>query len=145
MKNPNILLTKALALRDSGQAEEALQIFEQFSDNDAIDIKARAIGNRARCLLQLSRYPEEEELLRESLALLNEEQSYNAKTNLGYAFLWLAEVFFKQGKVNDAKTNILLAREVWLEYAPGHLSQLKELESFLDDTDKEINPISKSS
>ena len=78
LSNDNsVLIDRALALRDSGKCGEALTIFENLDSKEpAIDL-----GNKARCFIMLKKYIEAEELLKQSLKLLQGEHSYEDRTN----------------------------------------------------------------
>lgn len=63
--------------------------------------------------------------------MLRLDSTYRSKTNLGYAYLWLAGIRNEQGKSTDAQAFLLLARETWEEYAPGLLSETKALDTLI--------------
>ncbi len=114
---------KALALRDSGQYKEALKIFQQLLEKK---VDAPNLGNTACCLIKLKRHAEAETLLQKSLILLLENNDYNSKTNLGYAYLWIADAMYEQKKYYEANAFLYLVKHHWSEYAPGLLYKVEE-------------------
>lgn len=121
----DFLNTLGLAIRDSGDYQKALEIFkEEHSEHDDDSNKATTLGNIARCYLKLGRYDESERLLGKSLLLSRNGNDYATKLNNGYAYLWIAETFYEQGKIRETSAFIRLCRAIWSEFAPGLLSTL---------------------
>ena len=138
--NYSVLQIRALALRDLGELAQSLSIFRQI-DMENKEYNATTPGNIACCLIKLKQYNEAESLLRKSLRILKIETDYISCTNTGYAYLWLAEAMYEQGKYIDANAFLLLAKEVWSEYAPGLLSKVNELENMLVNSEND-EPVS---
>jgi tetratricopeptide (TPR) repeat protein/predicted phosphodiesterase len=124
----DITYTNALALRDRGDIIKALEIFKQMEENSS------TVGNIARCLQKKGDYNESINQLRLSLQLLQKDDDLTANTNRGYAYLWIAEVFKKQGRVIDAKVFLYLCEKIWKEYAPGLLSLSSDISTQLVST-----------
>jgi predicted MPP superfamily phosphohydrolase/tetratricopeptide (TPR) repeat protein len=123
--------SRALSLRDIGKYEEALKLFDEVKSNDPgeVDTIGMAIyfGNRASCLIKLTEYESAKVLLRKCLFILTNHTSYLSLSNIGYAYLWLSDIFFKQESFNESKAFIMLAHDVWTEYAPGLLSKIDDI------------------
>jgi 3',5'-cyclic AMP phosphodiesterase CpdA/tetratricopeptide (TPR) repeat protein len=119
--------SRALALRDIGKYEEALSLFDELQkesiDSDTVN-EAIYQGNRARCLLKLNRYDLAEVHLKKSILFLIKDVSYLSTSNMGFAYLWLAEAFFEQKKYKQSKAFLILAQNIWTEYAPGLLDKV---------------------
>ncbi|MEC0094372.1 hypothetical protein [Paenibacillus macquariensis] len=114
--------TRALAFRDSGErVTEALMLFDSM-DEELVSSHA-LVGNKARCYYILKNYSKAEELLNKSLFMLLSETSYYAHSNLGFAYLWLVELMYDQGKIKESRAFFNLVQDVWLEYAPGLISK----------------------
>ena len=120
---------KAMALRDSGRAQEALEILDPT--NEVAQAQETVLGNSARCMFKMKKYTEAESLLRSSLTLLLNHRGYVPRTNLGYAYMWLAENMQAQDRVREAKAFLLMAKHMWREYAPFLLPQLEPLATVL--------------
>jgi len=128
--------TKALAERDSGKYEAALQYFEDRIKSDGNETD---YGNAARCLFYLNRLSESEHYIRKSLHSLKKPSTHTDHLNLGYAYLWIAELMEALGNINEAHCFIFLTRNTWNEYAPGLLFHLDELTRKLHLDDKPVS------
>lgn len=121
--------TRALALRDSGNNEDALKIF--LKHDKSTNRGSSDLGNIARCYYNLERHEEAEEFLRQSLVLLLNGGDYLSNMNCGYAYLWIAENLFSQKRVFEAKAFLVLAKEIWNTYCPGLLTKTASVEDIL--------------
>jgi tetratricopeptide (TPR) repeat protein len=124
-------MSRALVLRDTGRVDEALQVFRRYAEEGDAVTRAGSLGNSARCYLKLGRPEQALELLRESLALLTAEKGYESRANTGYAYLWIAEALLAMGRSESAKAFLTLAQDVWQEYSPVLLRELKDLQQTL--------------
>lgn len=113
--------TRALALRDTGRCQEALDLFRSIGGTRKHGYDASDAGNIARCLMKVQQYDEAEELLAQSLVLLLQRDDLWSKTNRGYAYLWIAELCHAQGLIKEAVAFLRLGNVMWTEYAPGLL------------------------
>lgn len=124
----SVKFTRALALRESGKVQEALELFNEIKlTDDDEDDTATHLGNCARCYLKLKDYKKAKEYLTKSLRLLINDDAYISCTNVGYAYVWLAELMFEQQEYEDSKFFLLLGEKVWGEYAPGLLPNIMEI------------------
>lgn len=122
--------SRALALRDIGKYKEALNLFDELHNESIDDDSVREAiyqGNRARCLLNLNRYDLAEVHLKKSIMILTKYASYLTTSNVGFAYLWLAEAFFEQKKYKQSKAFLILADNIWAEYAPGLLDKVYQV------------------
>ncbi|ODA41811.1 metallophosphoesterase [Desulfosporosinus sp. BG] len=126
--------TRALALRDSGDNEEAVKFFKG-RNKSTNNMSSSDLGNIARCYYNLGRHEEAEEFLRQSLVQLLKGNDYISKMNCGYAYLWIAENLFSQKRVFEAKAFLVLAKDIWNTYCPGLLPKTKYVEEKLLQTD----------
>lgn len=123
----NVKHIKALSLRESDHVVQALELFEELGSLDDDDeSEATYLGNCARCYFKLGMFDKAEESLKKSLQLLSMDSTYSSITNIGYGYLWLAEVMFEQNQFRRSKAFLILAEKVWEEYAPGLLSHIVE-------------------
>lgn len=127
---------KALTLRDSGNPEEALKIFEKGEKKSATS------GNIARCYQLMGEKEKARDFFIKSIKLLKEETetqriTHLNQTNFGYAFLWVAEYFFECKEYEKSFAFVFLTFEKWKEYAPGLLYKLKDLDLKLVSLGKE--------
>jgi predicted phosphodiesterase/tetratricopeptide (TPR) repeat protein len=106
---------KGMILRDNGQVEEALRVFEANSESNA------RCGNIARCCQLLGQYEEALNRMRECLDGLNHGVELVDRVNKGYAYLWISEIYYEMKKFDKAKIFLILCQENWKEYAPGLL------------------------
>jgi hypothetical protein len=121
-------MIRALSFRDSGNLTEAKVLFNELiqSDNENAEHK----GNMARTLMKLEQFDEAEILLRESLIILKEK--IGSSPNIGYAYMWIAELLFKQQKYHESAAFISLAISIWTVYAPLLLREVQNLKTKLD-------------
>ncbi len=119
---PGIKYLKALAYRDSGdKVKEALILFDEIEGKEEKEKSHAYLGNKARCYYILKEYPKAEKFIKQSLIKILSETSYYAHSNLGFAYLWLVEIMYEQGKLKESRAFFNLVKSVWEEYAPGLL------------------------
>jgi len=123
----NAANTYALSLRDSGQVKEALEFFLTRIIKDNPD--PSNYGNIARCFAKQKDYIKAENYVRQSLIILLGMKTFLASLNTGYAYLWTAEIMYEQQKYIECNAFLLLARQVWSEYAPGLSYLIQEAET----------------
>ncbi|WP_168121267.1 metallophosphoesterase [Paenibacillus sp. HB172176] len=123
----DVKFTKALALRESGDVNEALELFNELRLTDDESEEATYLGNCARCYLKLKDYEKAKEYLINSLQLLLKDDTYVSCTNVGYAYVWLAELMFDKQEYKDSKLFLLLGEKIWEEYAPGLMPNIIEI------------------
>ena len=113
--------TRALALRDSGQIDEALAIFLNGHDLPAVltddHVKSKRgaafYGNIGRCLFKRGDIQHALILYGKSFDLLEKDTDATSMLNLGYAALWIGEALFASGKIVDAAAFFRLATITW--------------------------------
>ena len=64
----------------------------------------------------------------------------NDYVNQGYAYFWIAEIYYQQDKAEEANVFMTLCQEIWKEYSPGLLSQTEELLTLLENKNMEMKP-----
>ncbi|WP_158674415.1 metallophosphoesterase [Lysinibacillus antri] len=116
----DIKYTRALSLRDFGEVEEALSLFNELKDTSVKE--AEYLGNCAKCYHKLGDFDKAETLIKQSLELLLEDSSYSSFTNLGYAYLWYSEIMYDKEDFKTSKELLFDAKDIWEEYAPGFTS-----------------------
>jgi tetratricopeptide (TPR) repeat protein len=131
---PNIRYNLALALRDSGELDQAIEMFlngrqlvslEQW-DVSSADGPASDLGNLGRCYFLKGEYEIALRLVTKSLAILERGESMTEKVNQGYAHLWIADILIGQTKYQEALTHVTEAVTIWRSYAPARLKKVKE-------------------
>lgn len=128
---------KGMILRDYGKIDEALEIFETGSESVA------KLGNIARCYQKQKKYVQALDKLKECLIEMKKERNLkevNDYVNQGYAYFWIAEIYYSQDKVEEANIFMTLCQEIWKEYSPGLLSQTEELLTALENRNIEMKP-----
>lgn len=125
---------KGMILREYGSIDEALKVFGSNSDSDA------KFGNIARCYMKLGRYAEAIDNLKICLKQLENKKELTDSINRGYAYFWIAEIYYQQGKYQDANVFMTICQEIWKEYAPGLLVQTGDLLEKLEEKDIEMKP-----
>ena len=118
--------TEGLLLRDSGQSNAALSIFNNLPNN------ASKYGNIARCYQMTGDHEQALSYLRKSLEELMRTNSISNMANRGYAFLWLAEIYEMMGDLEKAVLYLYLAKNIWGDVAPGLLRCTVQLQSRLN-------------
>lgn len=129
----NLRYNYALALRDFGRVEEALEIFtdgraldamlESQADSDEHD-SITDIGNVGRCLYLKGDYGRALQFISKSADVLRLGEERADKVNYGYAGLWLADVYVKLGRYKDAYAALREVLSTWSTYAPARLRKV---------------------
>jgi tetratricopeptide (TPR) repeat protein len=123
----------ALALRDFGRVEEALEIFADGRVLDAIlvsqpdsdeDVSTSDIGNIGRCLYLKGDYGHALQFVSKSADILRRGEERMDKVNYGYAGLWLADVYVKLGRYKDAYAALREVIGTWSKHAPARLRKV---------------------
>lgn len=126
---------KGTLLRENGEITEALEVFE-----DIVDSSAR-YGNIARCYQMLKKYDLALENLKLSLRKLeNRDNLFTEYVNRGYAYLWIAEIYYEMDEKDMAEKFLLICQETWKEYAPGLLQKTNELLGKIGKSEMKLNP-----
>ncbi|WAP69896.1 tetratricopeptide repeat protein [Jiella pelagia] len=123
--------TLALAQRDSGQPEVALEAFLKGTDlseltgpkNNSLSDGA-LFGNVGRCLHLLGRLPEALICYRRSMRLLERESSPHSNSNRAYARRWVGQVFAELGEFREAEAFFLDAIKVLGPSAPVRVREI---------------------
>lgn len=110
-----------MILRDMGKIKNAIKVFE----NDSNSIVGK--GNIARCYQKDKRYDEALEKLRECLAGLMKNTDLESNINKGYAFLWIAEIYYEMRNYKKANIFLVFCQDIWKEFAPGLLQKTQDL------------------
>ncbi|MFZ6179991.1 metallophosphoesterase [Nannocystis pusilla] len=121
----------ALALRDSGQVDEALPIFlageelDEVVSESTIDLSKRGefYGNIGRCLWAKHDVQKALVCYRKSALLLEESKAQESSVNRGWARLWIAEALERQGEVEEAFRFYKDAQYVWSKSLPLRAEQ----------------------
>jgi len=74
---------------------------------------------------------------------MRKEEGYNGfndYVNEGYAYFWIAEIYYQQGKIEEAHVFMTLCQEIWKEYSPGLLPQTEGLLASLGNKSIEMKP-----
>jgi len=115
----------ALALRDSGQHEEALKYFlfgnsleSIISGEKIIEREGPFWGNIARCLIFQDQYESAIYCLVKSSKLLEKDESASGVKNQGYAAQWIADCLQKLCKYKEAYIFYKKAKIIWDQRAP---------------------------
>lgn len=127
---------KGTILRDLGDITGALEAFEEISDSSA------KYGNIARCYQISGKY----DLALDNLKIClrkstNKDNLFTEYVNRGYAYLWIAEIYYEIGEKDKAEKFLLLCQETWKEYAPGLLPKTSELLRKTGDIKMPLKPL----
>lgn len=124
-----------MILRECGRIDEALEMFERVSESVARQ------GNIARCFQKQGNYIQALGKLKECLNGLEKRKDLkdlNDNVNVGYAYFWIAEIYFQQLKYEESIVFMTLCQEIWKEYAPGLLGETEELLRELEEKKIEV-------
>ena len=111
-----------MLLREMGQIDEALEVFEKTVDSSA------KYGNIARCYQIKGDYESAFDNIKICLRrLLNGNSAFTDLVNIGYAYFWIAQIYDEMGECDKAKIFLLLCQDDWKEYAPGLLPRTEDL------------------
>ena len=125
---------KGMILREVGDIDGALAVFEENTASSA------KYGNIARCHLIQEQYDLALNNLKICVKILYERgRSFTDYVNIGYAYLWIAEVFLGLDEIDKAQKFLLLCQETWKEYAPGLLSKTNTLSEKLGKIKMSLN------
>ena len=126
---------KGMLLRETGKIEDALEVFDKNAESSA------KYGNIAKCHQINGQYDLALQNLRICLRkLLNRDSLFTDQVNLGYAYLWIAQIYYDLKENTKAKNFLLLCQENWKEYAPGLLPNTNELLEKLDEVKLQFEP-----
>lgn len=125
---------KGMILREKGEIDEALEVFEANFDSDA------KFGNIARCYIKKGNYEKALDNLRICLRRIEGSKILRNIINCGYAYFWIAEIYYQQGKYQEANIFMTRCQEIWKEYAPVLLGQTEELLGKLEEKDIAMEP-----
>jgi len=126
---------KGMILREMGEIDGALEMFEEISDSSA------KYGNIARCHQMRAEYNLALDNLKVCLNKLGcRDNLFTDQVNLGYAYLWIAEIYHDMGEKDKAEKFLLLCQETWKEYAPGLLPKTSELLRKIGEIEMKLNP-----
>lgn len=127
---------KGMILREIGEITGALEVFEEITDSSA------KYGNIARCYQISGKYDLALDNLKICLSkLANRDNLFTENVNRGYAYLWIAEIYYEMGEKDKAEKFLLLCQETWKEYAPGLLPKTSELLKKIGDIEMQLNPL----
>lgn len=123
----------ALARRDAGEAEVALEAFlrgsslEQVLKDDSQGNNAGAMfGNIGRCLQLLGRIDEALPFYRKSLRALEQDTSSNSRSNRAYGRRWVGQVLREKGEVERAEAFFMDAIRLLSSSAPVRVREIYE-------------------
>lgn len=131
----NIFFNLALANRDYGNVETALNYFLQKydlefienwdpKDEEAIEISAE-VGNLSRCYYLMKQYELSLKYCKKAVEYLELKKDRHSKVNYGYGLLWLGDILIDINEIDAAVSNIDKAIEVWSKYCPSRLSKIE--------------------
>lgn len=124
----------ALALRDGGRVEEALEYFLSQTDlatinswdpDSSINLAAGA-GNISRCYYLKGQLEESLMLCKKSVQYLKKGHTRPDKVNYGYGLLWIADIYVKQGNFVEARGYLEEAVEIWKKFCPSRLDKIRQ-------------------
>ncbi|WP_238900274.1 metallophosphoesterase [Clostridium sp. YIM B02500] len=127
--------TRALLLRDTGNYEKALTIFNGRSES------GDKYGNIGRCYQKMGDENKAIKCYKKSLQLLEGDETLTSNYNRGYALFWTAEIMYDLNNIYDSCIFLYLAKKIWKKFAPGLLSSLENLESKIAQHNLVINDI----
>jgi tetratricopeptide (TPR) repeat protein len=123
----------ALALRDAGEVDKALQYFVSKCDLSAINSwdtdsnenLATDAGNISRCYYLKGELEESLRLCKKAVDYLKKGKTRRDRVNHGYGLLWIADIYVKQGSLVEAKGYLEEAAEVWKKYCPSRMDKIR--------------------
>nr|VFK51912.1 MAG: NB-ARC domain-containing protein [Candidatus Kentron sp. TC] len=132
-ENASLKHIYALALRDSGEVEKALDIFLSGEDLDLVandtdidnSLGGEFYGNIGRCLQFLGRLDESLNCVCKSFICIYDSDDSNRLINIGYASKWLFEVLKEDNSSDVACHFYRLALDKWEISSPPLRNQLK--------------------
>ncbi len=141
----------ALAFRDSGDVDKALDIFLNGATVDELVIdehlqsgrNASYYGNIGRCLALKGHTKEALILYSKSFQLLQLEADASNMINRGYAGLWIGELLESQESFGESAKYYKYACEIWEKRAPAKVSEpFNKLTSLNESVDAEGSELS---
>ncbi|WP_315069416.1 metallophosphoesterase [uncultured Clostridium sp.] len=130
---------KGLLLRDTGHYNDALAVFNNQENS------SDKFGNIGRCYQKMGNKEAAINYYKKSLDLLETEDGLLSNYNKGYALFWISEIMYEAEKIYESHIFLYLAEKVWKEFAPGLLSNLKDLENKIKPHTLVIDNIEKES
>jgi len=129
----DIFYNLALAKRDSGQIDEALDFFIgkrdletiEAWDPDSEDDFSADVGNISRCYYLKGDFKNSLRLCKKSVQYLEKGATRDIKVNHGYGLLWIADIYIKMGSYQEAADYVRKAIDVWQEYCPSRLKKIR--------------------
>ncbi|GFE93835.1 tetratricopeptide repeat protein [Acetobacter persici] len=123
--------TLALAQRDAGQPEVALEYFrkgfevaEIVKSGAGIPPNGPMYGNVGRCLQMMGRMDEALSCYRRSMAILEKDTSSHSNSNRAYARRWVGEIFAHLGDTTRAEAFFIEAIRMLGASAPVRVREL---------------------
>jgi tetratricopeptide (TPR) repeat protein len=124
----------ALALRDSGKVDEAINIFLDGRDLAVLEdlqvgsteASATDLGNLGRCYFLKHEFDRALRLVQKSLGLLEKGEARLDKVNQGYAHLWISDILVERGSFVEAWSHLSSAVKIWQEFAPARLKKARK-------------------
>jgi tetratricopeptide (TPR) repeat protein len=124
----------ALALRDGGRVDEALEFFLSQQDLSTLsswdpdsetDLSSNA-GNISRCYYLKGRLEESLVLCKKSVQYLKKGHKRQHRVNYGYGLLWIADIYVQQGNFVEARAYLEEAVETWKKFCPSRLDKIRQ-------------------
>lgn len=121
-----LLTNKALSLRDSREDEkvlEALSIFlgnnnlQELITNDNLQTQGHVYGNIGKCQYILGNYSIAKFLYFKSIEALLKENHLISDSNLGYAYLWLGQLYYLNNEFSNAAYFYKNSLYVWQKHS----------------------------
>lgn len=124
--------TLALAQRDGGEPEKALEFFVKSYDisdlvnptNDTASDEPTVLGNVGRCLQMIGRYQDALVCYRKSAKALESDNSRHHISNQAYARQWIGDTLACLGKRDLAYCFYADAEELTAKFAPGRCRRI---------------------
>jgi tetratricopeptide (TPR) repeat protein len=121
----------ALARRDSGQPERAIDFFLKGYDistllqgDEALSGNGPLYGNVGRCLQLMGQSKEALACFKKSMNILEKDSSLHSKSNRAYARQWTGQVFAASGQPTMAQAFFVDAVRILGASAPGRVRKL---------------------
>lgn len=123
--------TLALAQRDAGKPEVAIEYFRQNCDLARIitgatnvPVSSTLYGNVGRCLYLMSRFDDALACYRTSLKILETETELTTKVNRAYGRQWVGQIFAERGDPKSAEAFLMDAIRILGQAAPLRVREL---------------------
>jgi|GEM_PF-1729661 len=124
----------ALALRDAGRPDKALEYFLSQTDLSTLNswepesnmnLAAQA-GNISRCYYLQGQFEESLRFCKKSIQHLKKGHTRQDRVNYGYGLLWIADIYVKQGNYVEAKGYLEEAGNIWKKICPSRLEKIRQ-------------------